>query len=715
MGKNVVLLSDGTGNSSATLFKTNVWRLYQALDLSAGDQVACYDDGVGTAAFRPMAILGGALGWGLKRNVKQLYAFLSRTYAAGDKVHAFGFSRGAYTIRVLVGLVHHQGLAKGETEAELWRDVKRRWWRYRKALRTRITGRARNLLAGQPARRRHDDPASAEVRFAFLGLWDTVDAYGLPVDELTRAWDTYFWPLSMPDRRLSSSVDRACHVISLDDERNTFHPVLWDEEHAPAVDHIDRERMSQVWFAGVHSNVGGGYPDDALAHVSLDWIMGEAEKRGLRFKPGARADVRVQADPRGPIDDSRSGLGGYYRYNPRKIDVLTHDTFNQVTIRRPKIHESVFQRVKDGTDAYAPIVLPERYAVVTSGGDILDGQRNPFEHPTQSRSRAHEQEQVWNWVWARRVVYFAAVASSGYLALFPLIHAPALEGACRGRWCFLSPLIGAMGSVTPGFAAPWIAAFRSSPGWFALGAALVAGCLVAGGWLSREIRDGMRLIWRPIVAAGPAAVTPHPAPDDVLYRLRSHPLYQGFFKLLTRHALPAVFALSVVYGAAAVASRVVFAAQDSMGLVCPRTAGAKRVDAAAAKAGFVTSDPCWASGLELQAGAKYRIQVKPSGDWRDGGITTTVEGFAREKMTPLMYLGLPFRRWLSEPWFKPIARLGPTGSDECPLGPVAEITARTTGELFLYVNDSVVLFPFWTYYGNNTGGAEIVVERVKAP
>src|SRR5918993_5518648 len=114
--KNILLFSDGTGNSAAKLQKTNVWRLYEALDLTTGDQFALYDDGVGTASFKPIAILGGAFGYGLKRNVLDLYMFLCRAYrvdpenpAITDRIFAFGFSRGAYTARVLAAMVARVG------------------------------------------------------------------------------------------------------------------------------------------------------------------------------------------------------------------------------------------------------------------------------------------------------------------------------------------------------------------------------------------------------------------------------------------------------------------------------------------------------------------------------------------------------------------------------------------------------------------------------
>src|SRR5262245_50227851 len=136
--KNIILLSDGTGNSAAKLRRTNVWRMYEALDLRSGDQVALYDDGVGTSSFKPFAWLGGALGWGLKRNVRDLYTFASRNFVpAGegreaDRLYVFGFSRGAFTARVLLALIEDQGLIHGAQGAELDRQAK---WAYRESRR----------------------------------------------------------------------------------------------------------------------------------------------------------------------------------------------------------------------------------------------------------------------------------------------------------------------------------------------------------------------------------------------------------------------------------------------------------------------------------------------------------------------------------------------------------------------------------------------------
>src|ERR1700749_4896796 len=109
MSRNIVLLSDATGNSSAKVWRTNVWRTFDALHPSGSDQVAFYDDGVGTSSFKPWAILGGAFGFGLKRNVIDIYKFACRNYRDdGDRLFGFGFSRGAFMIRVVGGLILSQ-------------------------------------------------------------------------------------------------------------------------------------------------------------------------------------------------------------------------------------------------------------------------------------------------------------------------------------------------------------------------------------------------------------------------------------------------------------------------------------------------------------------------------------------------------------------------------------------------------------------------------
>ena len=192
------------------------------------------------------------------------------------------------------------------------------------------------------------------------------------------------WPTVMRDLNLSDRVERALHALSLDDERSTFHPRLWNEMSDASGDpkvgvpggnlatrHLKDERISQVWLAGVHSDVGGGYPDDGVAHVSLLWIMQEAHDCGLRLADKIWQDIKELSDENGPIRDSRKGLAGYYRYNPRRIERLANT--DAVRIGRIKIHESALHRIRAGHDGYAPLAIPPGFAVARIDGSIVDG------------------------------------------------------------------------------------------------------------------------------------------------------------------------------------------------------------------------------------------------------------------------------------------------------------------------------------------------------
>src|SRR5262249_26528228 len=151
--RNLIVLSDGTGNSASKPFKTNVWRLYQAITLTDGSQIAAFGDGVGTSSVKILRVLGLALGIGVKRNVLNLYKFLCRNYEKGSRIWAFGFSRGAFTVRVLAGLIHYEGLVTFESEAELNRNALAAYRAYRRqAFATKIpwVGRGNIQANGHP-------------------------------------------------------------------------------------------------------------------------------------------------------------------------------------------------------------------------------------------------------------------------------------------------------------------------------------------------------------------------------------------------------------------------------------------------------------------------------------------------------------------------------------------------------------------------------------
>jgi uncharacterized protein (DUF2235 family) len=240
--KSIVLFSDGTGNSSANLFKTNAWRMYEAVDLGSPasgkrPQISYYDDGVGTSSFKPLAALGGAFGWGLKRNVLDIYRFACRNYRDGDDIYAFGFSRGAFTARLVVALIASEGLVQSNDEADLqrktvaaYRDFRRHFLPRRLTWPTKLARRLRRgVLAGIDRlldRTPYDSSENARPDIRFIGAWDTVAAYGGPITEITRAVDNWFFPLSMPDYHLHERVRCARHALAMDDERDAFQPLL---------------------------------------------------------------------------------------------------------------------------------------------------------------------------------------------------------------------------------------------------------------------------------------------------------------------------------------------------------------------------------------------------------------------------------------------------------------------------------------------------------
>jgi uncharacterized protein (DUF2235 family) len=736
MPKNIVLLSDGTGNSAGKISRTNVWRIYQALDLSRPDQqIAFYDDGVGTSSFKPLALIGGAFGYGLKANVLDLYTFLCRNYKDGDRIFCFGFSRGAFTARSLTGLIACEGLVSDPTESGLLRRAKTAFREYRRKrypadIPFDKVGRViRDLFVGD----RHYKNRSAShprPQVAFLGVWDTVAAYGLPIDELTRALN-WVWRLYPKDREPLPQVERLRHAVALDDERNTFHPMLFNEEHEPGgnelTKNISEERVSQVWFTGMHSNVGGGYPDDALSLVPLTWMMKEAEACGLVLKEKESHDIYSAADPIGKLYDSRRGLGGFYRYLPRKIAVLTNDTVDKdspVIVPRPKIHKSVFHRIAKGVDRYAPIGLPARYSVVQQDGAIVDS-ATVLEHPTQAESRVNLEERIWDLVWWKRVAYFSSILVAALLVTFPLYRHQTV--ACEGPFCSISPVIGWIGDILPGFLDPWFAAYKSHPEWFSGLLVSYVVLLMIGNRIQGKIFDGMRGLWGERIQNPGNAIPVAERPTNLLFRIRTSRLYRWVFLQLRLHILPALFGLIALVAITGTASRLLFKVISSAGGVCTQTA---------ASAGdiFPTNSLCWAAGGdELEAGKNYKITltIDDPAEYRDADIQTGLGGFGREKMPWIHPAALFFRRNLGEAWFKPIARIGRFGSDEYVLNPAdgssaddttreftAVITARRKGRLYLFVNDAVLPIPFdwWQpFYANNHGKLRVKVEHAGPP
>ncbi|KJC57515.1 hypothetical protein UP10_28450 [Bradyrhizobium sp. LTSPM299] len=748
----VIILSDGTGNAASSVWRTNVWRIFQALDLQGNAQAAKYDDGVGTSSFVPLAILGGAFGYGLKRNILDAYKFICRNYdhVNGSKIYLFGFSRGAFTARVLAALILEQGLIIADTESELHDGAVKAYRAYRAAgyhsvWRIEVIFRAIRdyILVPVWDRFRGNKPYS-EIRCAtplsieFVGLWDTVAAYGLPIDEMTRGISNWVWPLELPNRVLNPRIKCARHALALDDERTTFHPVLWTEQTegqpAPTVPvTIDGERLVQVWFVGMHANVGGGYPDDAVAFVPLAWLVDESVKRGLVFKnapdadPDALKSIKSSEDKDGRLYDSRSGLGAYYRYGPRKVAELCNDPYVGVSVPMPKIHESVFERIDSGCNSYAPIGLPPSYVVVSRTGQVAPLSAGTFETPVRAPVRYAAQEKLWNYVWLRRIAYFATLAASLHLAAFWLFHGQNKEHEFDSYFRMVSESVRLIESFLPTSLHWWTDWYAGNPEWFAGGIIAVAILMGIGGSLSGTISDRMRIIWRD--RANPAPLSG--IVQNAIYCFRTSWLYQWVLNTGRRYVVPFFLAAAMVWFGATVLSHFLFNVADSTGAFCKGTPANQLV---AADKGipqnaidFDTSLICAPTGLAVRPGFSYEISITMTEPWEDDGRPVTPGGYRTSTMQGLKelnsYATIFLRRILFRPWYRLIARVGATGVDEyfldpkpisntSPQGYKARFTAERSGEIFLYVNQAVIGLP-WVYdwfYGDHKGRAKVTVK-----
>lgn len=770
MSRKIALLSDGTGNSVSQVWRTNVWRTFERLDLSKSDQIAFYDDGVGTSSFKPLALLGGAFGYGLKRNVIALYKFACRNYrSADDEIFLFGFSRGAFTVRIVVGMILDQGLVCATSEEELdakaiaaYRAFRRKFhtiWHIETPFRW-----ARDLIVGTQYSKA-DNRQNPNIRF--LGLWDTVAAYGMPIEEMANGIGQWLFPWYFPDYVLDPRVKRACHALSIDDERTTFHPVLWDERNeaplGPREDgkrYLADERISQVWFPGAHSNIGGGYPEDSVAQIPLIWIMTEAQTCGLRFKSVVDASPQTfkypttAQDKDGRIYDPRSGFGGYYRYGPRDLFALSRVLLSRGgTSVLPRIHESALARIQNNAHSYAPRGIPGQYEIVTSQYELLSPQQNPCEKNIQAQARENLQRRIWNVIWLRRVVYFLTIGVSLYLIVFPLLTElpQTAENSNPIRW--VSNLVRFVGGFLPDVAETWTIGYARDPVQFVAVGGLLGVLLWCGTKLSAIIHTRLGVAWQAALAS---RLKDSGEPRDPLYRMRTSRIYIAILAGWKNYVAPFLFAFLFAYLGLALVSRALFIVQDNAGWVC-RATGTKEsihtlapgefilanresirptkeqsADAFGTISGslpeFKTDDPCMSTGVWVERGRRYRVTFQDTESFYNNDIPSSKgASFADEGPTlwhkTKMLLAAPLLRTFSQPWFRVVARVGDKGGEEAFLGPDptekkylinVPFTATRDGELFLYVNDAVLGIPWLRdfFYGNNKGSTRVLITRL---
>ncbi|MGE0716033.1 MAG: DUF2235 domain-containing protein [Alphaproteobacteria bacterium] len=360
--KNLVVCLDGTWNDADRPTPlTNIGRIARLVEPkpeAAPAQRVYYDTGVGTAGGIDR-FTGGLLGIGLSENVLQAYRFLAQFYEDGDGIHVFGFSRGAFTARSLCGFLSASGLLRPQQCDR--RTLAFAWNYYRTPPKERY-----------PADRvRLDHLTHSGARVRFLGVFDTVGALGIP-----RRWLNWIGRhrFAFHDTEVSSVVDHSCHALGIDEKRIEFEPAIWDEPR-----HRGYRTVEQVWFPGVHSNIGGGYKDTGLSDLTLEWML----NRLRRYCPEVTmAEDRLHPDPMGELYESRSWLYGQSRRTPlirtiNRFDAIPPAGFRLPTIKphsRPigeALHWSAVARLSDET--YRPPNLVAAYAEAERGRMLIVG------------------------------------------------------------------------------------------------------------------------------------------------------------------------------------------------------------------------------------------------------------------------------------------------------------------------------------------------------
>lgn len=362
MSKKIVICCDGTDNQFSG-WQTNVVRLFKCAKHVPSQQVVYYNPGVGTmpaaglygeVAKRISVLLGLAFGFGFTQNIEDAYEFLMQTYEPGDEVYLFGFSRGAFTVRALAGMLHAVGLLRPNTENLI--PYARRYWR------NSYTETGEKVAAD------FKRALSRECKPHFVGVWDTVSSVG---------WVGNFKTFPFTRRNPDIAIFR--HAVSIDERRCFFRSNLFDAD-SPA------QNVRNVWFAGVHSDVGGGYPYDqiGLSQIAFEWMTNEAKAAGLivddaqleielgrKSQPGGPA--YSPPNPVGPLHTSLQGAWWLCEFLPRKHwDPVTHDhewtwglAVPRIIPEGAEIHASVKERMEK-VRCYKPVNLPGNYKVVTT-------------------------------------------------------------------------------------------------------------------------------------------------------------------------------------------------------------------------------------------------------------------------------------------------------------------------------------------------------------
>jgi uncharacterized protein (DUF2235 family) len=324
--KRIVICCDGTWNNPEQKYVTNVVKIARAVRVSDADgaaQILFYDWGVGSEG-RGDRFPGGAFGAGLDKNIQDGYRFLVHNYAAGDEIFLFGFSRGAYTARSIAGLIRNAGILHKKHSDK----IPAAYRMYRTKAKPDVPS----------ALRFRQDYSHARQSIKFVGVWDTVGALGIPLRIMRDGNQRKY---SFHDTTLSRLIENGFHAAAIDERRLDFKPALWST--APR----GRQHIEQMWFVGVHCDVGGGYEEKGLSDCAFQWMIEKAKICGLAFDD-TFLDSLVTPDAQGKIHKSYRGVYWLKGQYVRPIGRL-HESLE-------KIHSSVMDRYQT-LDDYRPVNL----------------------------------------------------------------------------------------------------------------------------------------------------------------------------------------------------------------------------------------------------------------------------------------------------------------------------------------------------------------------
>lgn len=332
--KRIIVCCDGTWNKPGSkdrgqAVETNVEKIYKAVDTrdSSMQQIKFYGPGVGTSFALTDQILGGSIGIGIDKNIQDAYKFLMWSYEPGDEVYLFGFSRGAYTIRSLGGLIRNCGIMK-PAYMHLIRDA---YHLYRD--RTVLTHPDCDAMVAF----RKSYSIEPETSIKFMGVWDTVGALGIPISWFNW-WNRKY---QFHDVKLSSHIRYAYHALAVDEKRRVFNPALWEISRS-ALEKPIPQVCEQVWFPGVHGNIGGGYVDCGLSNVTLKWMIDKARATGLEFDENKVNEVIC--NPRGELRPSANFFYRLTGLRMRKINQVLCRASQEEVLRNERVHYSCFER-----------------------------------------------------------------------------------------------------------------------------------------------------------------------------------------------------------------------------------------------------------------------------------------------------------------------------------------------------------------------------------